>query len=76
MTAKNEVLEEIKQFIIDKREEYSYESDEEAMIWQEDADQPESEDYEISKREYEEILKRKGDIDELLDKIEDLLLNL
>ena len=76
MTTKNELLEEFKQFVKDKREDAKIECDEEAMMWQEDADQPESEDYEISKREYEEILKRKGDIDELLDKIEDLLLNL
>ena len=45
------------------------------MIWQEDAEQPESEDYEISKFEYEKILKNKGEVDELLDEIDDFLAN-
>jgi len=49
------------------------ECDEEAMMWQEDAEQPESEDYEISKYEFDKILKNKGEVDELLDEIEDFL---
>lgn len=35
--------------------------DEEAMMWQEDAEQPESEDYEISKYEFDKISKNKGE---------------
>ena len=75
MTTKNELLEEFKQFVKDKREDAKIECDEEAMMWQEDADQPESEDYEISKFEYEKILKNKGEVDELLDEIDDFLAN-
>ena len=44
MTTKNELLEDFKQFVKDKREDAEIECDEEAMIWQEDAEQPESED--------------------------------
>ena len=75
MTTKDEALNEFKQFLEDKRQEYSDEVDDEAMQWQEDADQPESEYYEIAKKEYDEILKRKGEIDDLLDNIENLLIN-
>lgn len=75
MTTKDEALNEFKQFLEDKRQEYSDEVDDEAMQWQEDADQPESEYYEISKKEYDEILKRKGEIDDLLDNIENFLIN-
>ena len=75
MTTKNELLEDFKQFVKDKREYAEIESDEEAMIWQEDAEQPESEDYEISKFEYDKILKNKGEVDELLDEIDDFLAN-
>lgn len=74
MTTKKEVLEEFKQFLEDKRAEYNDEADEEAMQWQEDAEQPESEYYEISKKEYDTILERKGDIDSFLDDIETFLL--
>ena len=75
MTTKDEALNEFKQFLEDKRQEYSDEVDDEAMQWQEDADQPESEDYELAKKEYDEILKRKGEIDTLLDDIENFLIN-
>ena len=75
MTTKNELLEDFKQFVKDKREYAEIECDEEAMIWQEDAEQPESEDYEISKFEYDKILKNKGEVDELLDEIDDFLSN-
>ena len=75
MTTKNELLEEFKQFVKDKREYAEIECDEEAMIWQEDAEQPESEDYEISKFEYDKILKNKGEVDELLDEIDYFLAN-
>ena len=75
MTTKNELLEEFKQFVKDKREAAEIECDEEAMMWQEDADQPESQDYEISKFEYDKILKNKGEVDELLDEIDDFLAN-
>ena len=75
MTTKNELLEEFKQFVKDKREDAKIECDEEAMMWQEDAEQPESEDYEISKFEYDKILKNKGEVDELLDEIDDFLAN-
>ena len=75
MTTKNELLEDFKQFVKDKREYAEIECDEEAMIWQEDAEQPESEDYEISKFEYDKILKNKGEVDELLDEIDDFLAN-
>ena len=75
MTTKNELLEEFKQFVKDKREDAKIECDEEAMMWQEDADQPESEDYEISKFEYDKILKNKGEVDELLDEIDYFLAN-
>jgi hypothetical protein len=75
MTTKNEALNEFKQFLEEKRQEYSNEADNEAMQWQEAADQPESEDYEIAKKEYEEILKRKVEIDDLLDNIENFLIN-
>ena len=43
------------------------------MCWE--AYQHESEDYEISKFEYEKILKNKGEVDELLDEIDDFLAN-
>ena len=76
MTTRNEALEEFINFLGDKRQEYSDEVDDEAMMWQEDADQPESEDYEMAKKEYDEILKRKKEIDELLDRIENFLINL
>ena len=75
MTTKNELLEDFKQFVKDKREDAKIECDEEAMIWQEDAEQPESEDYEISKFEYDKILKNKGEVDELLDEIDYFLAN-
>ena len=75
MTTKNELLEEFKQFVKDKREDAKIECDEEAMMWQEDAEQPESEDYEISKFEYDKILKNKGEVDELLDEIDYFLAN-
>ena len=75
MTTKNELLEDFKQFVKDKREDAKIECDEEAMMWQEDAEQPESEDYEISKFEYDKILKNKGEVDELLDEIDDFLAN-
>ena len=75
MTTKNELLEDFKQFVKDKREYAEIECDEEAMIWQEDAEQPESEDYEISKFEYDKILKNKGEVDEFLDEIDDFLAN-
>ena len=75
MTTKNELLEEFKQFVKDKREYAEIECDEEAMMWQEDAEQPESEDYEISKFEYDKILKNKGEVDELLDEIDYFLAN-
>ena len=75
MTTKNELLEDFKQFVKDKREYAEIECDEEAMIWQEDAEQPESEDYEISKFEYDKILKNKGEVDELLDEIDYFLAN-
>jgi len=75
MTTKDEALNEFKQFLEDKRQEYSDEVDDEAMQWQEDADQPESEDYELAKKEYDEILKRKGEIDTLLGDIENFLIN-
>ena len=75
MTTKSELLEEFEQWICDKREEIEIECDEEAMQWQEDAEQPESEDYEISKFEYDKILKHKGECDSFLDKLEDYLLN-
>ena len=75
MTTKNELLEEFKQFVKDKREDAETECDEEAMMWQEDAEQPESEDYEISKIEYDKILKNKGEVDEFLDEIDDFLAN-
>ena len=75
MTTKNELLEEFKQFVKDKREDAEIECDEEAMMWQEDAEQPESEDYEISKFEYDKILKNKGEVDEFLDEIDDFLAN-
>ena len=75
MTTKNELLEEFKQFVKDKREYAEIECDEEAMMWQEDAEQPESQDYEISKFEYDKILKNKGEVDEFLDEIDDFLAN-
>ena len=75
MTTKNELLEEFKQFVKDKREYAEIECDEEAMMWQEDAEQPESQDYEISKFEYDKILKNKGEVDELLDEIDYFLAN-
>jgi hypothetical protein len=75
MTTKEEVLNEFKEFLEDKRQEYSDECDDESMQWQEDAEQPESEYYEFSKKEYDEILKRKGEIDILLDDIENFLIN-
>ena len=75
MTTKNELLEDFKQFVKDKREDAKIECDEEAMMWQEDAEQPESEDYEISKFEYDKILKNKGEVDELLDEIDYFLAN-
>ena len=75
MTTKNELLEDFKQFVKDKREYAEIECDEEAMMWQEDAEQPESEDYEISKFEYDKILKNKGEVDELLDEIDYFLAN-
>ena len=75
MTTKNELLEDFKQFVKDKRVDAEIECDEEAMMWQEDAEQPESEYYEISKFEYDKILKNKGEVDELLDEIDDFLAN-
>ncbi len=75
MTTKQELLEEFKQFVQDKREDAEIECDEEAMMWQEDADQPESEDYEISKFEYDKILKHKGEVDEFLDEVDYFLAN-
>ena len=75
MTTKNELLEEFKQFVKDKREYAEIECDEEAMMWQEDAEQPESQDYEISKFEYDKILKNKGEVDEFLDEIDYFLAN-
>ena len=75
MTTKNELLEDFKQFVKDKREYAEIECDEEAMMWQEDAEQPESQDYEISKFEYDKILKNKGEVDEFLDEIDDFLAN-
>ena len=73
MTTRNELLEEIKEFIKERKTDAEIECDEEAMMWQEDAEQPESEDYEISKYEFDKILKNKGEVDELLDEIEDFL---
>ena len=73
MTTKNEFLEELKEWISDKKQEYEEESNEEAMQWQEDAEQPESEYYEVSKEEYEKILIRKGEIDQVIEEIEDFL---
>ena len=75
MTTKNELLEEFKQFVKDKREDAEIECNEEAMMWQEDAEQPESEYYETAKYEYEKILKDKGEVDALLDEIDDFLAN-
>lgn len=76
MTTKYEILEELKQFIIDKREEISTECDEEAMQWQEDAENTESEFYEISKQEYEKILDDKLNSDLFLDSVDDFLANI
>lgn len=45
------------------------------MQWQEDADNSYSEFYEIAKDSYDEILKRKGDIDGLIEEIESFLAN-
>ena len=59
----------------ERKKDAEIECDEEAMIWQEDAEQPESEDYEISKFEYDKILKNKGEVDELLDEIDYFLAN-
>ena len=73
MTTRNELLEEIKEFIKERKKDAEIECDEEAMMWQEDAEQPESEDYEISKYEFDKILKNKGEVDELLDEVEDFL---
>jgi hypothetical protein len=75
MTTKNELLEEFKQFVKDKREDAEIECNEESMMWQEDAEQPESEYYETAKYEYEKILKDKGELDALLDEIDDFLAN-
>ena len=75
MTTKNELLEEFKQFVKDKREDAEIECNEEAMMWQEDAEHPESEYYETAKYEYEKILKDKGELDALLDEIDDFLAN-
>jgi len=73
MTTKDEFLAELKDWIESKKEEFETESNEEAMQWQEDAGNEESEYYEISKYEYETILERKGDIDRTIEKIEQYL---
>lgn len=73
MYTKQEVLEEFKDFLADKKQEFEDLLNDEAMQWQEDADQPESEFYEIAKREYDLILERKGEIDTLIENIEDFL---
>jgi len=75
MTTKYEILEELKQLIIDKREEISTEADEESMQWQEDADQEESEFYEVAKFEYNKILDTKLNADLFLDQVEEFLNN-
>ena len=75
MTTKHEFLEALKEWISDKKQEYEEESNEEAMQWQEDADNSYSEFYEIAKESYYEILKRKGDIDGLIEEIESFLAN-
>ena len=75
MTTKYEFLEELKEWISYKKQEYEEESNEEAMQWQEDADNSCSEFYEIAKDSYDEILKRKGDIDGLIEEIESFLAN-
>ena len=75
MTTKNEALEEIKQFILDKKEEYSQEADEDFMQWSEGFEQPYHEYYEICTEEGNEVLKRHGDIMSLLEDIENFLLD-
>ena len=73
MTTSNEFLNELRDYLKDKREEYITESDEEAMQWQEDAEHPESAYYQIAKREFETIISIKQDIEKLIDEIEDFL---
>ena len=75
MTTKNEALEEIKQFILDKKEEYSQEADEDFMQWSEGFEQEFHEDYEICTKEGNEVLKRHGDIVSLLEDVENFLLD-
>jgi len=73
MITKDEILEEIKEWLSDKKQEVEDYSNEEAMQWQEDAEQPESEFYEIAKTEYYKVLKRKGDCDALIETLEEFL---
>jgi len=75
MITKDELLQEIKEWLSDKKQEVEDYSNEEAMQWQEDADQPESEFYKISKIEYDKVLKHKGDCDTLIEDLEEFLHN-
>jgi hypothetical protein len=75
MTTRNEALEEFKEYLEYKKQEYSDEADESAMQLQEDSDHPESEFYENSKYEYEKVLKNLGEINQLIADLEEYLIN-
>lgn len=76
MTTKNDIQEELKQWLKDKLEECTIEQDEEAMQWQEDADQHESEFYEVASYELNKILKDFQNISEFLENVENFVNNL
>jgi hypothetical protein len=73
MTTKYELINEFKQFIEGKREEIETQADEEAMQWQEEAENEYAECHEVSKIEYEKILKHRLECIDFLEEIEEFV---
>lgn len=73
MTTKQELIQEIKRFLTDKREDLIYEQDSECLPLQAELEDESGILYGYSKNEYETILKRFNDCEELITDIEHLL---
>jgi len=73
MTTKQELIHEIKRFLTDKIEDLIYEQDSECLPLQAELEDESGSLYGYSKNEYETILKRFNDCEELITDIEHLL---
>ena len=75
MTTKNELKDELRQWLSNRLEEITAECDEEALPYQEDADNSYSEYHSIAVENMEDILSNFRDGKEFLEEVEDFIDN-